>query len=476
MKDNSSLKYSLHSVARLSFFSEKLPPRISLFFITIAVQLIASGTAGAAFVLRSGRLWLLSTSIWTLWFVMLFLVVFPGTDKFLRSNPRHLNILISMIFLAILFCGILELIAFTAFFPRYLSSIPNQSLRSLVEELGNGFQYTDGTALCHQAVDNLLAGKNPYANPNITEALQKYSVDSFRVTPLRTGAFAAIFPYPSRSQLEQIEKSASQDLSVPPEIETKFSYPAGSFLLPLPFITAGVRDLRWVYALFIIAGLICTTILIPSQKRLLFIGACLISLELWNSLAGGETSCLVFPLLLIAWITANRYKWISLIFLGLAAATKQTVWLFLPFYFILLYRRTDLKTTFSGLLVVAGIFALFNAYFILANPALWIESILAPFIDPMFPLGVGLITLVTSGMMPSIPPIFFTILEAVIFLASIIWYYFAGFKYPNSAVILAILPFFFGWRSLWSYFFYASIILLAGILCDNNQPAYSDAN
>lgn len=470
------IRYSLHSANRVSFISEKLSPRISLFFITIVVQLTASGTAGAAFVLRSGYLWILSTVIWSIWFILLFLVVFPGTDRIFSGIRRFLNNSAIMILAIVVFLGILELIAFSAFFPRYLASIPNQSLRSLIEELGNGFQYTDGTALCHQAVDNLLAGKNPYTHPNITEALQKYSVDYFRVTPLRKGAFADVFPYPSRSQLEQIEKAAAQDSAIPPEIETKFSYPAGSFLLPLPFIVAGVRDLRLVYALFVIAGLVYTTFLIPSPKRLFFIGACLISLELWNSLAGGETGCLIFPLLLVSWITINRNRWLSLILLGLAVATKQTAWLFLPFYFILLYRKSGLKNVLYGLMAVAGIFAALNAYFIITEPGLWIESLLAPFIDPMFPLGVGLVTLVTSGIMPGIPPIIFTSLEAAVFTACIIWYYYAGFKYPHSGVILAILPFFFGWRSLWSYFFYASIILLAGILSDNNQPDCSDVN
>ncbi|MCR4394204.1 MAG: hypothetical protein NUV31_07555, partial [Dehalococcoidales bacterium] len=269
-----------------------------------------------------------------------------------------------------------------------------------------------------------------------------------------------------------IEKTASRDSIVPPEIETKFSYPAGSFLLPLPFVAAGIRDLRLIYALFVIAGLIYATFLIPSQKRVFFIGASIISLELWNSLAGGETGCLVFPFLLISWMTINRNRWLSLVLLGLAAATKQTAWLFLPFYFILLYTKSGLKSVLYGLSIVASIFAAFNTYFIITEPGLWTESLLAPFVDPMFPLGVGLITLVTSGLIPGIPPILFTVLEAVVFAAGIIWYYYAGFKYPHSGVILAILPFFFGWRSLWSYFFYASIILLAGILSTSDENAF----
>jgi hypothetical protein len=90
--------------------------------------------------------------------------------------------------------------------------------------------------------------------------------------------------------LKEIWNDAIQSPSQsPPEIESKVCYPAGSFLLPLPFIAVGVTDIRIVFVIFVIAGLAYATWKIPAKKRLLFIIFAVISLELWNSLANGET-------------------------------------------------------------------------------------------------------------------------------------------------------------------------------------------
>ncbi len=36
--------------------------------------------------------------------------------------------------------------------------------------------------------------------------------------------------------------------------------------------------------------------------------------------------------------------------------------------------------------------------------------------------------------------------------------------YPHTALVLSVFPLFFAWRSLWGYFFYVDIILLAAVL------------
>jgi hypothetical protein len=53
-----------------------------------------------------------------------------------------------------------------------------------------------------------------------------------------------------------------------------------------------------------------------------------------------------------------------------------------------------------------------------------------------------------------------------------VWYFRYAGRYPQAGPILAIIPLFFAWRSLFSYFFYADIIALAYILVNNtNQPS-----
>ena len=367
---------------------------------------------------------------------------------------------------------------FTAFFPIYLKQAPPQApFTQLMVGLDHVFQYNDGTALAHQAAENLLAGKNPYSNANIVRALLQFGVPYDRVTPLREGSLRDVFPYPSGEQLKNIWNGAIQDPSRPvPELESRVCYPAGSFLLPAPFFAAGITDIRLVYFLFVIAGLMYAVFVIPPRKRLVFIGAAIISLELWNSIAGGETGSLVFPLLLIAWLSLDRNLWVSAVCMALAVATKQTAWFFLPFYLILVFRHHGMKKAAYDALIIAGIFGLLNLPFLLMDPGLWFRSVASPVLDPMFPVGGGLVTLVTGGILDIRSASVFTAMELAVWLAGIVWYIAYCRKYPQTGPILAIMPLFFGWRSLWSYFFYAALISLAYIMANENSMLDKSVN
>jgi uncharacterized membrane protein len=239
-------------------------------------------------------------------------------------------------------------------------------------------------------------------------------------------------------------------------------------LLPAPFIGLGITDIRIVYAIFVLLGLAYAVWVIPKQKRWLFIGVILISLDLWNSVAGGETGSLCFALLLVAWLALNRNFWLSAICMGLAVTTKQTAWFFLPFYLILLFKTRGVKKLLIVLSVIAGVFFITNLPFILANPDLWLTSIASPMTDPMFPVGGGLTIFVTGGIINIQSPLPFSILEGIAFIATIFWYFQYGKRYPQTGPILAIIPLFFAWRSLWSYFFDAAIISLAYIMVNED--------
>ena len=47
---------------------------------------------------------------------------------------------------------------------------------------------------------------------------------------------------------------------------------------------------------------------------------------------------------------------------------------------------------------------------------------------------------------------------------AVLWYFFKCNRYPEMGLILGVLPLFFAWRSLWGYFFYIDIIILAAIM------------
>ena len=87
------------------------------------------------------------------------------------------------------------------------------------------------------------------------------------------------------------------------------------------------------------------------------------------------------------------------------------------------------------------------------------------------PLGSGLITVVTSGLINIQSQLPFTILEGIAFVVAVIWYFKYCRSYPQTGIILAIIPLFFAWRSLFSYFFYVDLIALAYIMVNNNTGA-----
>ncbi|MBN1161874.1 MAG: DUF2029 domain-containing protein, partial [Dehalococcoidales bacterium] len=355
----------------------------------------------------------------------------------------------------------------------YLSSGADNDFARSLKELQYGFKYNDGAALTHQAAENLLDGKNPYGTGNIIEAFLEFEGSYERTTPLQVGRFADVFPYPTREQFKQIWDSAVHNPSPPPpELVSDVCYPAGSFLLVTPFIAAGINDIRFIYLIFVIAGLLYTVWQIPGRRRILFIGIALISLELWNGLAIGETGSLIFPFLLIAWIALGEKNWLSAIFMGLAVATKQTAWFFLPFYLILMWRTTQPKSTAAAIGIIAAVFFAFNAYFIIDGPSLWLLSITSPMTEPMFPLGVGFISLVTGGLIDLQTSLPFTIMEVLVLIGGVIWYYRNCKRYPEAGLLLSVLPLFFAWRSLWIYFFYITIIILARMLIKEPDNSY----
>ncbi|MGD0780331.1 MAG: glycosyltransferase 87 family protein [Dehalococcoidales bacterium] len=457
---------------RLAFFREDIKPRIWLFFLAVLIQLVASAFSGAGYTLHGSVCWLVGMILWIIWFLLMFFIVTPQSDTLLQRFTGQLKWGAFTIFFILLIMGIGEVIILGVLAPWFLNNGIDNSADKLVAQMKEGFRYNDGTALSQQAAENLLEGKEPYTNANIVTALTKYNGAYDRLTPLQLGRFANAFPYPTTEQLKQVWDSALQNPSQPPpEIVSSVCYPAGSFLLVVPFIAAGVKDIRIVYIIFVIAALVYATWKIHGRKRLLFIGVAVISLELWNTLATGETGILIFPLLLIAWITLGENDWVSAIFMGLAVATKQTAWFFLPFYVILLWRTAGPKNIASAIGIITAVFIATNGYFIAKAPSLWLQSITSPMVEPMFPLGVGVISLVTSGYVNIQTSLPFTIAEVIVLIGAVLWYLRYCKQYPDVGPILAILPLFFAWRSIWTYFYYIPIIVLARMLSRDENNA-----
>ena len=449
-------------------------PRTLLFFYAVVILLLSTVIFSFGFVLNIPAFLITATMILLLWFVVIFISLLPQTDVVLVNHAAQLKRGAQIIFVSFTVIGVLVGITVGIIIPHVIQNKnTSQDLRQLLTGVQRDYGYNDGTILSKQAVENLLHGKNPYANANIIQALIDFNGSYDRVTPLRVGKFYDVFPYPSQSQLTDLWYQAVLTPSqIPPEIESRVCYPSGSFLLPAPFVFIGIGDIRIIYAVFLLAGLIYAAWVIPKKKRLLFIAVAFISLELWNSLfSGGEMGNLCFPFLMVAWLALNRNLWLSVICMGIAVATKQTAWFFVPFYLILLVKTYGLKKLFTGIALILGIFVVTNLPFAIGSWRIWFNSIASPMTDLMFPSGLGLITLVTSGIVKLRSSLPFTILEVLSFIAAIIWYFKYCRRYPQTGLILAVVPLFFAWRSLFPYFFYVDLISLAYILVnEGNLP------
>jgi hypothetical protein len=447
--------------------SRRVGPRVPLFFLAVALGLAASGISGIGFVVGSTVLLVVGAAFWLVWFGVLFMVAIPATDRLLKNQMGWLRRVAVAIFVALLVVGLLEALAIVAFRPWFGEIGAKGSLGQSLAALAEGFAYNDSTALSHQAAENLLRGENPYEKANIVSAFREFGGTSERLTPLRVGRFAQDFPYPALGSIERLWQEALENPAAPPppEIESRLCYPAGVFLLPVPFLLAGVSDIRLVYGIFVVAALAIVTWLLPRGRRLVFAGAALISIELWDSIANGETGALCFPFLLLGWVLPRKSLWLSALFMGVAVATKQTAWFFLPFYLIMVVLPRGNKAL-SVLGIILGVFVAANLPFVVMDPGLWFSSVMAPLAERMFPLGVGMVTLVTGGLWDIRSSLVFGLVELGVFGLGIAWYFRNYRRYPQVAPVLAILPLFFAWRSLWSYFFYADIIMLAGILME----------
>jgi hypothetical protein len=401
-----------------------------------------------------------------LWMGLLVLVALPQTDTWLKSSERWFKPMAATLMVVLVFAGVVELLALVATgLGTTGGGVLGDSTPKFLAYISHDLSSSDAVALLDQAVNNLRDGKNPYTNANVVTAVVGIRSPFDKTTPLHAGSFSDYFPYPSTAAINALwEKAVQTPNTIPPELESKLGYPSGFFLIPALFSLVGITNIRWVFLVLVLAGMGITIALTPSRMRLWLGGACLGSLVIWNGIASGMTGSLYFPFLLLAWVLWKKNIWASAICMGVAVATKQVAWFFLPFYLILFFRNLPWKKAMLVTGLVGGVFALFNLPFIIASPSLWLDSMTSMMKDALYPSGWGFITLVLQGWVHIESPLMFTIIELSAFVAAVVWYWRNARTYPYLGVILPIMPLFFAWRSLWPYFFYVDIIMLAVVM------------
>jgi len=331
----------------------------------------------------------------------------------------------------------------------------------------------DGTSLDANAAALLLQGRNPYTDSSILHLLRQYPIQPNWTTPLREGQFADRLTYPSLSELRSVldtDLKAGHAL----EFESKVSYPALSFLTLVPYIWLNIFNVLSFYLFcYVVLVAIAWKVARPELRPWVLLLA-LANVPLWTSVMGGNLDILYILLIALTWLLRER-GWLSALFLGLALASKQPAWLFVPFYVIMVWRQHNFMEAVRRLLIAGGVALAINLPFIVWNSHAWLAGVLAPVADPMFPLGAGLISLGTTPLLPIFAPWIYDVLEAMAMLLALAWYWRLCKVRPEAAMLLAVLPLFFAWRSLSSYFYGAafSLFLLMAVkaLPGKSKPA-----
>ncbi len=315
----------------------------------------------------------------------------------------------------------------------------------------------DGTALDTNGAALLLEGRNPYTDSNMLTMARKYSIQPNWTTPLQQGQFANRTDYPSLTDFRTV-LDTDLKAGTAPEFESKVSYPSLSFLTLIPFVFFhNYNVLPFYLGSYFLLVFLAWKFARPELRPWVLLLS-MANVSMWSSTVGSNLDIFSVLLIVITWLFRDK-RWLSAIFLGLALASKQIAWFFVPFYMIMVWRHYGLKEVVYRLTIASSIALAFNLPFILWDPHAWLAGILAPIADPMFPMGVGIVNLSITHLVPFLPKWVYSVLEGIAMLGSLVWYWRICKQYPESAMLLAVLPLFLAWRSLASYFYCAAFPL-----------------
>lgn len=438
-------------------FPESMPPRLYLFFLILAVQSLAVVVAGIFLGVdgaHNAGVALCSLVLYIITFVLIFIMALPYADGKLLNHDRRLRVSAKIIVVFLIIGAVVEAIVVAPCF------VNGDAL--LFDKWENPFVPNDRIVLGEQASQALIDGENPYAHTNIVLAAKE--VPALNPTILRQGAFADVYTRPSEERVHAVLADAMQHPDViPVEFESKISYPAGSFLFHTPFVVLGI-DIRWFY-------LICVLLIMgyifwraPSALRPLIIIGSIASVLVWNAVIAGSMDSLYLLFVLLGW-TLRKRIWLAAFCMGLALTCKQTAITFVFFYLILLLRESGWRNVFKSGMMIVAVFIVTNLPFVAADPNVWLSVILAPVRDPLIPEGVGIVSFATLSTNP-VPAWPFALIEVIVLVAAMIWYYFRCLRAPQTGLLLAIIPFFFAWRSLASYFAMIPLLVFAAVVIE----------
>jgi hypothetical protein len=321
--------------------------------------------------------------------------------------------------------------------------------------------HNDAIALNECAARLFLAGQDPYRDLDVYTCYAVLGIGADRTTPLRQGLFARDGFYPSDNELDTVWAIESHQSQQQIEFESKPSYPALSFVLIAPWVALG-WDTNGLYILCLVAAMLLVVVRAPAGLRPFILTGLLGAASLAAFTVSGSADLLYALPLVAAWLWREK-RWSGLL-LGVACATKQMAWFFAPFFLIATATREGWRAALRKSAAAFAVFAIANLPFILMDPRAWIAGVSAPVADPMFPRGAGLIFLTLNGLLPLWPPLAYTGLEIAAFAVCVTVAWRTRRSSPELGMVLALLPLFFAYRSLFSYFFLLPLFAFASLV------------
>ncbi|MGH2454248.1 MAG: hypothetical protein ACRDF5_10895 [bacterium] len=238
----------------------------------------------------------------------------------------------------------------------------------------------DTMALSHIAAAEMLRGRNPYTleSAMVIQEVERLGIPHSLLTQTVDGTpFTGVV-----------------------------AYPALHFLVFVPALAAGIRDLRWVVLAFELLALVVLWRWTPKRFQPIVFVPFLVNPDLLVIFTSGLTDWLwVTPLMLTAVsLTRGRIPLAGVAY-GCAAAVKPLPWIALPFLLIWLVKSRPAQAPplgtarlFLGTAVVT--FAAINAPFIMLDAGAWARSVATPFLAPLMLDGHGLSALSKMGLFP----------------------------------------------------------------------------
>jgi hypothetical protein len=320
--------------------------------------------------------------------------------------------------------------------------------------------HNDAIALNECSARLVLEGRNPYAELDLFTCYGRLQIGPDRTTPLRRGLFVDEVIYPSDDALDAAWDQRSRGVGTNEEFVWRPSYPALSFLFLLPAVAVGL-DTNYLYVACLLVAMALVIARAPRTLRPFFLTGLLGAASLAAFTVGGSSDLLYALPLVIAWLWRDR-RWAAVAF-GIAVATKQIAWFFAPFYLIAVVSAHGWRRGLRDVAIAAGIFVATNLPFIVRDTEAWVLGILTPVLEPMFPRGAGVVFLSTNGGLPLLPAFMYAAVEVTVGLACLFVAWRTRRTSPELGAVLAVLPLFFAWRSLFSYFFLLPLFAFAGL-------------